>query len=109
MKKGVVSVFLLTMLLIFPLTYAENESANQEQTQTQADIYSGFERFIDNVRMFFTPGDAKVQLALEIREKEVNSALVNTRNGDNEEAEKNLERARERLQFVQAKVSKDMA
>ncbi|MBU0471068.1 MAG: hypothetical protein KKF65_00460, partial [Nanoarchaeota archaeon] len=99
MKKRVITLLLLGILLVSPLVLA------QEQAQT----YSGFDRFIDNVKMFFSVGDKKVMLALDIREKEVNSAIMNTKNGDEEEAEKNLERAKERLQFVQNKVSKDIA
>ena len=89
----------LGMLLVSPLVLA------QEQAQT----YSGFGRFADNVKMFFSFGDNKVMLALEIREKEVNSAIVNTKNGEDEEAEKNLEQAKKRLQFVQNKVSESIA
>ncbi len=99
MKKGAVIVLLLGALLISPLIQAQNQS----------QTYSGFDRFIDNVRMFFTFGDGKVILSLEIREKELNSAIINTKNGNDEEAEKNLERARERLQYVQSQVSKTIA
>jgi len=94
MKKEGVILFLLGILLVLPLVLA------QEQAQT----YSGFERFADNFKMFFSFGDNKVMLALEIREKEVNSALANAQ--DNEElASKNLERARKKLLMVQEKVS----
>ena len=99
MKKSVITLLLLGILLVTPLVLA------QEQAQT----YSGFDRFIDNVKMFFSFGDKKVMLTLDIREKELNSAIMNAKNGDEEEAEKNLERAKERLQFVQNKVSKDIA
>jgi len=99
MKKEVITLLLLGLLLILPLVLA------QEQAQT----YSGFDRFVDNVKMFFSSGDKKVMLALEIRGKELSSAIVNTNNGDDEGAEKNLERARERLQFVQSRVSADIA
>ena len=96
MKKEMAGLFLLGILLISPCILA------QEQSQT----YSGFSQFIDNVRMFFTFGqDGKVALSLEIREKEVNSAIVNTKNENNKEAEKNLESAWEKLQFIQEKVS----
>jgi len=98
-KKGIAVALLLGILFISPLVLA----------QEQIRVYSGFDRFIDNVKMFFTFGDNKVQFALEIREKEINSAIVNLKNGDDEKAEKNLERAKERLQFVQVKVSKDIA
>jgi len=99
MEKKVMSLLLLGILLVSHLVLA------QEQTQT----YSGFDRFVDNVKMFFSFGDKKVMLALDIREKELDSAIINTKNGEDEEAEKNLERAKERLQFVQNKVSKDIA
>ena len=94
-----ISLLLLGILLVSPLVLA------QEQAQT----YSGFDRFIDNVKMFFSFGDKKVMLALDIREKELNSAIINTKNGDNEAATNNLQRARERLQFIQEKVSVDVA
>jgi len=95
MKKSVLIAILLTFVLIFPIVSAQT--------------YSGSDRFFDNIKMFFSTGDNKVMLALEIREKEVNSAMVNAKNGNAEEAEINLERARKRLQFVQNKVSKDIA
>ena len=96
MKNGVVIIFLLGILFVSPFILA------QEQAQT----YSGFSQFIDNVRMFFTfNDDGKVALSLEIREKEVNSAIVNTGTENNKEAEKNLERAWAKLQFIQEKVS----
>ncbi|MBU2562561.1 MAG: hypothetical protein KKF68_02790 [Nanoarchaeota archaeon] len=95
MKKEMIILFLIGIFLTSPLILA------QEETQT----YSGFSRLIDNVKLAFSGGDNEVRLALEIREKEVNSAIVNTNNGNNDEAEKNLERARERLHIVQEKVS----
>jgi len=99
MKKEVIVLLLLGILLVSPLVLA----------QEQVKVYSGFNRFVDNVKMFFSGGDNKVMLALEIREKEVNSAMINSRNGEDEEAEKNLKRARERLKFVQERVSTDTA
>lgn len=105
MKKSVVVALLLGILLILPIIPAQTDG----EEETEFEVYSGFNRFIDNFRMLFTFGEGKVQLALEIREKEVNSAIANRKNGNDEEAERNLERARERLQFVQTKVSKDMA
>ena len=95
MKKEVIVLLLLGIFLISPLVLA------QEQAQT----YSGFGRFIDNVKMFFASGDGDVKLALEIREKEVNSAVINTKNGEDKDAEKNLENAWKKLQLVQEKVS----
>ncbi len=95
MKKEMIVLLLLGIFLILPIISA------QEQSQT----YSVFDRFIDNVRMFFSSGDTKVMLALEIREKEVSSAMVNTRNENDEEADKNLKNAWEKLQVIQEKVS----
>ena len=76
MKKEVIVLLLLGILLISPLILA------QEQAQT----YSGFKRFVDDVKLTFSGGDGKVQLALDIREKEVNSAIVNAQNQDKDSA-----------------------
>jgi len=95
MKKEVIVLLLLGILLVSPLVSA------QEQTQ----IYSGLNRFVDNIKLFFSSGDSKVILALDIREKEVNSAIVKVQNQGEDEAIKNLERAKEKLQIVQEKVS----
>jgi len=97
MKKGVVVLLLLGILLVSPLVLA------QEQAQT----YSGFGRFIDNVKLTFSEGDSKVKLALEIREKEVDSAIINIQTQGEDKAIKNLERAKQKLQIVQEKVSLD--
>ena len=92
-------ILLVGILIMSPLVLA------QEQSQ----IYSGFNRFVDNVKMFFSSGNAKVMLALEIREKELNSAMENSQNQDEADAIKNLERAHKKLQLVQEKVSLDTA
>ncbi|MCK9595882.1 hypothetical protein M0R19_01715 [Candidatus Pacearchaeota archaeon] len=99
MKKRGIVLFLLGILLISPFILA------QEQSQT----YSGFNRFIDNTRLFFSFGDNKVKLALEIREREVNSAIENNFNGNEEESDKNLENAWKKLQVIQEKVSLETA
>lgn len=99
MKKSVICLVLISMLLISPLILAE------EQSQT----YSGLDRFVDNAKLFFSGGENKVALALEIREKEVNSALVNIENDDTNSANKNLENALEKLLIVQKKVSPESA
>jgi len=91
MKKGMVVLLLLGILLISPLV--------------QAQTYSGFNKFTNNIKMFFSSGDKKVMLALEIREKEVNSAIENSQNQNEKDAIKNLERAHKKLQIVQEKVS----
>ena len=95
MKKGVIVLLLLGLLLVSPLVLA------QEQTQT----YSGFNRFTDDIKMVFTLGDNKVKLALDIREKEVDSAIINSQNKNEKEAIKNLERAHKKLQLVREKIS----
>ncbi len=99
MKKRVIIILLLGILLIFPLVQAQNQS----------QTYSGINKFVDNVKMFFSSGDNKVILALEIREKELNSAMENIQNGKDDDASKNIEHARKKLQFVQRKVSSDIA
>lgn len=95
MKKSVITLFLVGIILVSPLVLA------QEQSQT----YSGFERFVDNVKLFFSGGENKVQLALEIREKEVNSAISNYQNQDIDYAEKNLEKSINKLELIQKKNS----
>ena len=97
MKKEVRVLLLLGILLVSPLVLA------QEQAQT----YSGFNRFVDNVKLAFSEGDGEVRLALEIREKEVDSAIINVKNQGEDKAIKNLERAKEKLKIVQEKVSLD--
>ena len=74
-----------------------------------AQTYSGFNRFKDNVKMVFSFGDKKVNLALDIREKEVDSAIENNKNENTEAATENLERAWKKLQVVQEKVSVNVA
>jgi len=97
MKKGYVPILflVLTLLIILPVVSAQT--------------YSGFNRFTDNIKLFFSSGDNKVRLALEIREKELNSAMYNARLGDNEEVVKNLESAISKLKIVQEKVSLNTA
>jgi len=93
MKKGVIIAILLGILILLPLISAQTES--------------NFNRFADNIKLFFYSGESKVNLALEIREKEINHALENFEN--NEEITKNIERARKKLLIVQERVSVDSA
>lgn len=114
MKKSVIIALLfVSVLLVCSIVQAQElnqtEEQTQEQEQTQLQTYSGFNRFIDNIRLAFSRGDNKVQLALEIREKEVNSAMNHIQNDNEDKAIKNLENARKKLQIVQEKVSVDMA
>lgn len=74
-----------------------------------AQTYSGFDRFGDNVKLFFSSGDNKVMLALGIREKEVTSAIENIQSGNGEGSTQNLLEARKKLRIVQEKVSFDVA
>ncbi len=91
MKRGMIIIFLVGILLISPLV--------------QAQTYSGLNRFTDDVKLFFSSD--KVKLALEIREREVDSAIENFQNQGEDKAIKNLERAKKKLQVVQEKVSLD--
>jgi len=95
MKKEVIVLLLLGVLFISPLVLA------QEETQK----YSGFDRFIDNVKLAFTGGENSVKVALEIREREVNSAIENALEGDNKSAERELKNAQNKLQVIQKKTS----
>jgi len=99
MKKEVVFLLLLGMLLILPLVSA------QEQSQT----YSGFNRFVDNIKLFFSSGDNKVMLALEIREKELNSAISNLKSGEEKKAKKEIESAIDMLKIIQSKTTPEIA
>jgi len=99
MKKRLIVLLALGILLISPFILA------QEESQT----YSGFNRFVDNVRMFFTFGEGKVTVALEIREKEVNSAIENIKTNNTEEANVNLENAFDKLTVIQEQVSPNLA
>ncbi len=95
MKKEVIALLLLGILFASPLVLA----------QEQAQAYSGFSRFIDNTKMFFSFGDAKVRLALEIREKEIYSAMSNSQNNNEADAIKNLENAHQKLKVVNEEIS----
>jgi len=91
----------LSMLILLGLLLISSTVLAQEQTYT----YSGFDRFIDNVKLFFSNDENKVKLALQIREREITSAL----NYDNVSPLKNMERARKKLMIVQENVSANMA
>lgn len=94
MEKGLkFCLFLIVILLFIALPFAS------------AQTYSGFNRLADNVKLFFSNGDSKVKLALEIREKEVNSALENAKSGNTEKVIENLEKAQDKLQTVQEKIT----
>jgi len=97
MRNSLITLFLLGILSVPHLALA------QEQAQT----YSGFNRFTDDVKLAFSGGDDKVRLALEVREKEIDSAISNSQNQNEKDAIKNLERAHKKLQIIQEKVSLD--
>jgi hypothetical protein len=109
MKKRGICLVLIGILLVLPIVFAEEQVQNEIQKQPQTQTYPGFNRFLDNTRLFFSSGDNKVNLALEIREKEVVSALEKFENSEKESALNNLERARKKLLIVQSKVSIDNA
>lgn len=94
-KEVVLAAFLISIILLSNLAYAQS--------------YSGFSKFKDNLRLFFASGDNKVRLALEIREKELNSAIDNAKLGNKEEAVKNLEDAKSKLRIVQEQTSSNIA
>ncbi|MFH1066251.1 MAG: hypothetical protein V1734_07110 [Nanoarchaeota archaeon] len=91
MKKSIIFVIAVIALLAAPFALAET--------------YSGIERFSDNAKLAFSGGDSKVNLALEIREKEINSAIENINNDNEGKALKNIEKAEKKLVIVQEKVS----
>jgi hypothetical protein len=95
-KRLTSALFLIAIsLFVLPVVSAQN--------------YSNFERFADNSKLFLSGGDNKVELALEIRENEIDSAIENIEIGEIEKAEKNMENAREKLLIIQKKVSMDTA
>jgi len=94
MKRGMV-IILLGVLLTAPFV--------------QAQTYSGLNRFTDDVKLFFSFGDNKVNTALDIREKEVDSAIENFQNQNLEGTDKNLQNAWEKLQLVQERVTLNTA
>ena len=98
MKKVVSFVILISMTLLLVSMPA-----------VSAQTYSGFSRFTDNIRLFFAGGDNKANLALDIREKEVNSAISNLEAGNTAGAEKNLNSASEKLKIVQTLASPDIS
>jgi len=110
MKKNIGKCFLdfgIVLLLTISFAGITGSVADNNEEEFAIQTYSGLDSFIDNIKLTFSEGNNKVRLALEIREKEVNSAINNIQNQGEDEAVKNLERAREKLQIVQEKVSLD--
>ena len=99
MKKSVVSFVFLTavafLLISMPIVSAQT--------------YSGFEKFMNNIKLVFSRGDNKVMLALDIREKELNSAMYNLESGDETKAKKEIESAINMLKIVQSKTTPEIA
>jgi len=114
-KEMIIGLLIVSILLISPIIYAEEQNQSQEQAQLQEPVqtqeqnqsqtYSGVDRLVDNIKLAFSGGDNKVEKALEIRGKEVNSAMNNIQNNNEEDAIKNLKRAKKKLKIVQEKVS----
>jgi hypothetical protein len=101
MRKIIVIALFLSVLLASPL-------AESQAQQASSQTYSMLDRFIDEIRMVFTYGDDRINLNLEIREKEINSAIANAKNENINEALRNLNNAEKRLKAVQETVSLDM-
>ncbi len=98
MKKGLVVILLLGILLVSPLVLA------YEQAQT----YSGFNKLTDNIKLFFSSGDKKVMLALDIKEKELNSAINNLELGEENKAKREIESAIGMLKIIQLKITPEI-
>jgi hypothetical protein len=62
--------------------------------------YSFFDKFIDGFRLFFSSSEAKVDLLLEIKEKEINSAIASYAEGNLNEANKSLTSATLNLERI---------
>jgi len=91
----VILMFLTLLLVSMPIVSAQT--------------YSGFSKFTDSIKLFFAKGDNKANLALYIREKEVDSAISNLELGNTKNAEKNLNSASEKLKIVQTLASPDIS
>jgi len=98
MKKWMVLILLISVFLTLPLILA----------QEQAKTYSGFNKFVDNTKLFFSSGDKKVMLALEVREKEINSAMNNLELGKEDKAKKEIKSATNMLKIIQLKTSPEI-
>jgi len=66
-----------------------------------AETYFNFDKVKDNIKLFFSFGDNKVQLALEIREKEVLSVIEYLQKGNLNDAIKNFDNAEKKLNVIQ--------
>jgi len=88
-KEAVLFIFLVSILLFSSL----------------ATAYSFAGRAVDDAGIALSRGDKKVERALEVREKEIDSAIENVKNGEIDKAVENLERAKEKLEIVQEKAS----
>ncbi|MBS3172432.1 hypothetical protein J4438_02545 [Candidatus Woesearchaeota archaeon] len=95
MKRGILPLIVILLLVSMPFVSAQT--------------YSTFNKFTDNIKLFFASGDNKVRLALEIREKEVNSAVSNLESGNEEKAENELNSASKKLEMVQNEASPDIS
>ncbi|MBN1897103.1 MAG: hypothetical protein JW789_05300 [Candidatus Aenigmarchaeota archaeon] len=95
---------IIGMILFLSLLLTSHLVESQAQ-QDLPQIYSVFDRIIDEIRMIFTYGDDRVNMNLEIREKEINSAIANAKNENMDEAIQNLNNAEKRLQTIQETVS----
>ncbi|MFH1889262.1 MAG: hypothetical protein ABIJ58_00070 [Nanoarchaeota archaeon] len=74
-----------------------------------ASAYSFVGRAVDDAQISLSGGDKKAVNAIDAREKEINDAIENIKNGNTEEAIKNLERAKEKLEIVREEASSDIS
>ncbi|HLE06705.1 MAG TPA: hypothetical protein VI790_05090 [Candidatus Nanoarchaeia archaeon] len=95
MKSSSIKIILLIGLLLTP------SIANAQELQK----YSFFSRLIDGFRLFFSQGESRVDLLLEIKEKEINSAIVNAGEGNFNEAIRSLDNAKNNMQSVQGLIN----
>ncbi|MFA5406283.1 MAG: hypothetical protein WC307_02910 [Candidatus Nanoarchaeia archaeon] len=89
------TIILLLSLLLMP-------SIVQAQSGYQ---YGFFERFIDGFRLFFSDGDARVNLLLKINDKEINSAVTNLNDNNTVQANNSVNNALQNLQTIQSIVT----
>lgn len=93
-KEGVLVILLISILLLSNFASAQS--------------YSFTARVVDDARMFFADDEGKVEIALEVREKQVDAAIEEAKAGNTEEAIELLEDAKKKLEIVQEKATPDI-
>ncbi|MBI5148323.1 hypothetical protein HZA33_01450 [Candidatus Pacearchaeota archaeon] len=106
----VTTLFFIAIILSLSFIQAfQVVQAAQTAETPKSSIYPFFDKVIDNIKLFFAKGDKEIVLALEIREKYINSAFENIEFKNTGEVIKNLNEAEEKLKFVQEQVSPETA